>query len=484
MTRIKLHFLLIICFSLCFFQCDKMKKKHIDAYDIEEKIEIDSAMVSAKQNFQLHCTGCHGQQMEAFVDRKWKHGKSLDSLKLSILNGYVDAGMPAWKAMFSEEDVDNLIKYISSGIEKVEKYGFQRETLESDTIITENLTVKLDTVFSGIEVPWDMNWLPNEDMLITERSGKLYRLNTAGSTFEIKGVPQVRAKTQGGLFEVLPHPEFSTNNYVYLSYSNLKVVKGDTTTTTMVSRFTLKDDILKDKKLILEAAPYNKRHVHFGAKMLFDKDGYLFITVGDRGERDVNPQDLSKPAGKIHRFYADGTIPEDNPFVNTPDAVKSIYSYGHRNPQGIAIHPKTEALWEHEHGPRGGDELNIIEPKKNYGWPVISYGINYDGTIFTSELEKDGMEQPLHYWVPSIAPCGMAFVTSDKYKGWEGNLMVGSLRFEYLNRCVIEGNKVVKEENILKGIGRLRTVEQGPDGYLYVAVEKPGYIFRLKPINN
>jgi glucose/arabinose dehydrogenase len=181
-------------------------------------------------------------------------------------------------------------------------------------------------------------------------------------------------------------------------------------------------------------------------------------------------------------MHDDGSIPSDNPFIDSIGAVKSIYSYGHRNPQGIAFHPITKDLWEHEHGPRGGDELNRIKPAVNYGWPVISYGLNYDGTTFTNLLEKEGMEQPVHYWTPSIAPSGMTFVTSDKYGDWENNLLVGSLRFKYLNRVVIEDGKVIKEEMLLKNIGRLRNVNIGPDGYIYVSVEKPGYVFRLIPV--
>ena len=481
MKKTRIYLLLTIALALVVFQCSDSPKGATDG--IEEQEPVDSTIIAAMNNYQLHCSSCHGQQMEAFADRKWKHGKEIDSIKNSITNGYVDAGMPAWGAMFSEEDIDNLTKYIRKGIENVERYGFKEETLTSDTFATEEVTVHLDTIISDLESAWDINWLPNKDMLVADKMGKLLRVDGEGNQVEISGVPEVRAKGQGGLFSILLHPDFSTNNYLYLSYAKPKVEGEDTLSTTAVSRFVYQNDQLTDGKLIFEAAPYTNRRHHFGARMLFDKDGYLFVTVGDRGERDVNPQDMTRPGGKIHRMNDDGSIPEDNPFVNTPDAVKSIYSYGHRNPQGLAINPETGGIWEHEHGPRGGDELNLIEPSKNYGWPVISYGINYDGTIFTSDLEKKGMEQPLLYWVPSIAPCGMSFITSDKYKGWKGNLMVGSLRFKYLNRCVIEGNKVVKEENILKGIGRVRQVAQGPDGYIYVAVERPGAVYRLVPIN-
>ncbi|GAL67981.1 PQQ-dependent oxidoreductase [Jejuia pallidilutea] len=319
-------------------------------------------------------------------------------------------------------------------------------------------------------------------MLITDRDGLLYRLDENRNRHVIKGVPTVRKNDQDGLFEIQLHPDFEDNKWVYLSYSDLKIEGNDSLTTTVVSRFVLDNDQLKQKKDILIALPYSKKKVHFGGKMLFDNKNRLYVSFGDRGERDINPQDLYRMPGKIHRVNDDGSIPVDNPFVDQEGVKKSIFSYGHRNPQGLAFNPLTHDLWQHEHGPRGGDEINIIKPKKNYGWPVISYGINYNGTVFTKLLEKEGMEQPIHYWTPSIAPCGMTFVTTGLYKEWNNNLLVGSLRFGYLNRCVIENNKVIKEEVVLKGIGRLRNVAIGPDGYIYINVEKPGYIFRLIPL--
>jgi glucose/arabinose dehydrogenase len=207
------------------------------------------------------------------------------------------------------------------------------------------------------------------------------------------------------------------------------------------------------------------------------KDGHLYFTIGDRGNRDVNPQDSTRDGGKIYRIAADGSIPNDNPFVGYDNAKKAIYSYGHRNPQSLTVHPTTAAIWETEHGPRGGDEINIIEASKNYGWPVISYGINYDGTQFTELNAKAGMEQPLHYWVPSIAPSGMAFVTGDKYPGWEGDLMVGSLKFMRLQHVQLdEQNNVIGEQKLINNMGRVRDVRMGPDGYLYASVEGEGIV--------
>ena len=444
----------------------------------------DTLILEAENLYSTYCSGCHGQQMQAFVDRKWKHGKEATEIRASIVEGYAEAGMPAWGEAFKPYQIDALVSYIQDGIEEVEKYGFEAERLTSDTVDTEDYTIILDTVFTGIEIPWDMTWLPNGDMLVTERSGTLYRVAPNGDAYKIKGVPPVRVKNQDGLFEVLLHPDFEKNNWLYLSYSDLKVEGSDSLTTTKVSRFDFADDQLSNPLTILEASPYTTKQYHFGARMTFDNNGFLFITVGDRAERDINPQDLTKMAGKIHRVNDDGSFPSDNPYYGNDTIPNSIFSYGHRNPQGIAVHPETGKIWSHEHGPRGGDEINIIHEGRNYGWPVISYGINYDGTIFTNELEKEGMEQPLHYWVPSIAPCGMIFVTSDRYPEWKGDILSGSLRFEYLNRSVVQGNSVSREEKLLKQVGRVRNVEQGPDGYIYISVEKPGHIFRLTPLRN
>jgi aldose sugar dehydrogenase len=227
--------------------------------------------------------------------------------------------------------------------------------------------------------------------------------------------------------------------------------------------------------------PYTKTKHHFGSRIVFDKNGYLFFSVGERGMEKEFPQSTENDNGKIHRLNDDGTIPKDNPFVNDSKNRGSIYSYGHRNPQGLTLNKETGEIWEHEHGPRGGDEVNIIKKNANFGWPVISYGINYDGKPITNISKKEGMEQPEIYWIPSIAPSGMTFVNSDKYPAWKGSLMVGSLRFNYLNRCIVKNNKIIGQEKLLINVGRMRNVEMGSDGYLYVSIENPGTVFRLRP---
>ncbi|MFZ1558747.1 MAG: PQQ-dependent sugar dehydrogenase, partial [Saprospiraceae bacterium] len=234
------------------------------------------------------------------------------------------------------------------------------------------------------------------------------------------------------------------------------------------------------KQILYKGTPNTTKPYHFGSRIVFDNDGFVYFGIGDRGEHFVNPQDITKDGGKIYRLKDDGTIPSDNPFVNEIGAKTAIYSYGHRNPQGMTKHPVTGQIWENEHGPQGGDEINIVRKGKNYGWPVICYGINYDNTILTDKTEMPGMEQPLYYYVPSIAPSGMAFVYSDKYPDWKGNLLIGSLKFQYLERLVITDDKVTYREKIMPDLGRVRNVKIGNDGYIYVAIEGKG-IYKIVP---
>lgn len=338
--------------------------------------------------------------------------------------------------------------------------------------------VSEELVVSGLQNPWGFDFLPDNSILVTEKAGKLFHFKNGKKT-EINGLPEVKVQGQGGLLDVTIHPKFSQNNFIYLSFAS---PEGDGRgANTAIVRATLEGNSLKNVKVLYKASPNTGKGQHFGSRIIFDKEGYLYFSVGDRGNRDENPQDITRDCGKIYRLHDDGSIPKDNPFVNQANAKKAIWSYGHRNPQGLTINPFTNEIWEHEHGPRGGDELNIIEKGKNYGWPVITYGINYSGTSITDETSRPGMEQPIHYWVPSIAPSGMAFITSDIYPGWRGNLLVGSLAFQYLERLELEkGTTVTYREKVLDGIGRVRSVKQGPDGFIYVGVEGKG-IYKLLP---
>ncbi|MGF1638219.1 MAG: PQQ-dependent sugar dehydrogenase, partial [Cyclobacteriaceae bacterium] len=293
----------------------------------------------------------------------------------------------------------------------------------------------------------------------------------------ITGLPEIYAKGQGGLLELRLHPKYEENGWIYLAYS----APGEGGGNTAIMRAKLNGLELTEQEVLFQATPFSEKGQHFGCRIRFDDDGYMFFSVGDRGNWD-NAQDLTNHSGKVHRLHDDGSVPDDNPFVNDPEAMPSIFTYGNRNPQGIDIHPDTREVWTHEHGPKGGDEINIIKKGANYGWPLVTYGINYNGDTITPHTEMEGMVQPLHYWVPSIAPCGMTFVTSNKYPNWKNNLLIGSLSFRYVARCEIENDKVVHEERILDGLGRIRTIEEGPDGYLYVASESPGLVVRIYPV--
>lgn len=327
-------------------------------------------------------------------------------------------------------------------------------------------------------IPWGMAWLPQGDMLISFRAGKLKRLRKGSKSAEvISGLPKIAVGGQGGLLDVIVHPDFTTNGWLYFSYSK-ENSKGNKSTAIM--RAKLDGNNLTEQKDIYIAQAYGSKGVHFGSRLAFDNQGYLYFSIGDRGQRDINPQDITRDGGKVYRLHDDGRIPSDNPFIDKAEAKKAIFSYGHRNPQGLATHPTTGAIWSHEHGPRGGDEVNLIGKGKNYGWPVISYGINYSGTKFTKLTEKQGMEQPLWYWDPSIAPSGMTFVTSDKYPQWQGNILVGSLKFGQIVMLSVVGNVVKNAQVIKEDLTRIRNVKQGPDGYIYLALDGQG-IFRLKP---
>lgn len=325
-------------------------------------------------------------------------------------------------------------------------------------------------VVEGINVPWGMAQLPNGNLLVTERAGELYLVDTNKSSKQkVSGLPKISARGQGGLLDIELHPEYEKNGWIYLSFASPEG-QGDGDNTAII-RAKLKSTQLTDIEVIFKANPNSNRKHHYGSRLEFDKKGYLYFSIGDRGERDVLPQDVTRHGGKIYRIHDDGRIPADNPFVNNKQAKPEIYSYGHRNPQGMAMHPQTGEIWTHEHGPKGGDEVNIIKPAVNYGWPVISYGVNYSGTKFTDLTEKEGMEQPIWYWVPSIAPSGMTFVTSDKYPQWKNHLLVGSLKFGNLVLCQLKDNRIVEQKVVLDDLVRVRNVKQMPDGYIYVATD-------------
>jgi len=336
---------------------------------------------------------------------------------------------------------------------------------------------KFTQVVDGIPLPWGLVFLPDGDMLVSEKTGAIKRIRDGKVVGELTGVPEVYVNGQGGLLDLELHPDFESNGWLYMSYSS-EDGPGDGGNTA-IARAKLDGNNLSDLEVLYKGKENSESSAHFGSRIEFDKEGYMYFSIGDRRNRDVNPQDITRDGGKIYRLHDDGKVPTDNPFVNTSDARAAIYSYGHRNPQGMALNPMTGKIWTHEHGPKGGDEINVIAPGKNYGWPVITYGVNYNGTKITDIQEKEGMEQPTVYWDPSIAPSGMTFITSDKYGEYVNYLLVGSLKFNYLVLCKTQGDQVLSQEIVAKDIGRVRTVKQAPDGYIYVLIEGKG-VFRLE----
>jgi aldose sugar dehydrogenase len=345
------------------------------------------------------------------------------------------------------------------------------------------------TVVDGLIQPWSIAFLPGGDTLITERPGRL-RILRQGKLLPqaVEGIPKVFHSGQGGLLEVMPHPNFASNRLLYVSYSKPGVTDSDSRTALIRGRF--ENDRLTQVQEIFDAV--SKGRGHYSGKIAFDKNGHLFLSLGDRqvppeGNLEAHPaQDLSNHHGKIVRLHDDGRVPADNPFVNRAGARPEIWSYGHRNVQGLAIHPETGDLWADEHGPQGGDELNLIQPGKNYGWPVIGYGVNYQtGLAIHSGTHRQGMEQPIRVWVPSIGISGLMIYNGDRFPQWRGNLFIGGMAGQQLSRLTLNGQRVINEETLVPQRGRIRDIRQGPDGYIYLVTDdrdgKPTPVLRVEP---
>jgi len=339
---------------------------------------------------------------------------------------------------------------------------------------------RIVTVAEGLDHPWSLAFLPNGDLLVTERSGNLRVVRDGRLDADpVPGVPKVSRRGQGGLLDVIMDPEFAGNGLIYLSYAGAAGRKAGTE----VLRARFDGERLSDHQVLFRAEPKTGGGRHFGSRLVIDRQGYLFISLGDRGDYMTEAQNRQNHLGSIIRINRDGSVPADNPFVGEDGFRAEIWSYGHRNVQGMTLHPRTGAVWAHEHGPRGGDEVNMIRRGANFGWPAITYGIDYSGAIISDKTEAAGMEQPVVYWVPSIAPSGMAFYDGEHFPDWKGDLFVGALRGRHLRRLEMDGDKVIDQEMLLKDLGeRIRDVRSGPDGYLYVLTDSPrGRVLRLEP---
>ena len=348
---------------------------------------------------------------------------------------------------------------------------------KNEIIVTDELNYEMELVFENEGIIWGLEFLNDNSILATVKSGSIIHYKD-GVKKELKGVPEIYLRGQGGLLDIAIHPNFEKNKFIYLSYASEEIEgKGGNTT---ISRAVLNGDTLEELEVLYKGTPDSRKGQHFGGRMEFDNENYLFFSIGDRGNRNVNPQDITIDGGKIYRIKDDGTIPKDNPFYNDGNAKKAIYSYGHRNPQGMFKHPISGKIWTNEHGPRGGDEINIIEKGKNYGWPKITYGINYSGTTITKNKSLPNMEQPLYYWIPSIAPSSFEYISSEIYPNWKGSLLAGALVFKYIERIVLEDDIVVSRSKIAENLGRPRDIKQGPDGFIYVSIENKG-VYKIMP---
>ena len=441
--------------------------------------------------FAQLCATCHGADLkghiaQSLLDGSWQFGARPTDIFRAIKFGHPQAGMPSWKMVLTDSEIDSLVSYL---LREETRQGLSKPAIPK-TLETQDYQLDVQVVADDLRSPWGIAFMDDQRILITEQRGRL-RVVEHGALVEapVSGLNEVVGGGQGGLMDVVVDPNFEDNNWVYLSIRH-RLGKQQTDrrredkapAMTKIIRGKLIDYRWTEEQVLFEAPheSYLPAGAHFGGRMIIDTAGFLFFSVGDRDSIE-HAQDLTRPNGKIHRIYTDGSIPTSNPFYGQEGIIASIYSYGNRNAQGLAFHPETDELWSTEHGPMGGDELNVIELGANYGWPVISHGINYNGELITELTHLDGMMQPICYWKPSIATCGLDFYHGDLFPKWENRLLVGSLKQEELQLLHIEKHRVIYNETILKNAGRIREVKTGPDGAIYVLLNRPGTLLRLSP---
>ncbi len=447
---------------------------------------ITIAQESGEKLFQTNCAQCHGADLtggnaQSLIDGVWQFGDENSYITRNIKFGIQHLGMPSYEKTLSDSEIRSIVSYMrdaekSSGVE-IPPLPKNLETMDyfiNSEVFAENL-----------EVPWAIDFIDSNTALITERPGRL-RIVKNGRLLEnpVQNTPEVLNQGQGGLLDVAIDPDYKNNGWIYLAFSHELENQGAQRTPAMTKlvRGKIKDNVWTLEQVIFEAPheTYRTTRHHYGCRIVFDPSGYLYFCIGERGY-DTEAQSNKLPNGKVHRIHPDGAIPDDNPFIHEEGAIPSIFSLGNRNIQGMAIHPVTGELWTTEHGPMGGDELNRITSGKNYGWPVITYGRNYNGSIITELTHKTGLEQPNLYWKPSIAVCGLDFYKGNLFKKWKNKLLVGALKYEEVRLLSIEGDRVMHQEVILKNVGRVRDVSTGPDGAIYVVLNNPGTILRLTP---
>ena len=449
---------------------------------------------SGETIYQMHCAGCHGGQLQGttagstLVKSEWAYGSDRASILNNIRHGIASTTMVAWSDTLSDGEIEAVADFILQA-----RVSFEETTSDEDLLIveTEDYALEVEKVITeGLDGPWAIDFVDENLAYITGYQGELYRVADGKLDDQsITGLPQTYAyDAAGGMMGLAVDPDYSDNGWIYIALSHnpdnsmdstapgmTKVVRGKISGHEWVEEQTLFQ--VHDSLLVSGGT-------RWGSRVIFDGQGYLYFTIGDM-ERSIqesnNPQILTRPEGKIYRIRPDGSIPEGNPLYGRHDVLQAIYAWGTRNVQGLAQHPETGDIYFTDHGPQGGDELNILWNGANYGWPVITYGVNYDGSTITDQTRKEGMEQPITYWTPSIAVSATAFVTGDRFPAWQNDLLVTALRAEEVRRLVVEEGRVVKQEILLKGHGRVRDIAMGPDGAIYVLTNAPDELLRITP---
>lgn len=460
-----------------------------------------AAQTAASTLYQRNCASCHGAERQGtglgppLSTQTYRYGGARADLARVIHNGIVSRGMPAFGGILSREEIDALTKFLPA--RDAEPKPEEAPTAEAKprqfdavpgVVDTLDYAVRVERFAEGLETVWAIAFIDAQTALVSERPGRLRIIrNGVLQAQPVTGTPPVYVSThqwnQGGLLDIALDPDYGQNGWIYLSYSHRldqTGPEGKPLAMTRIVRGRLRGNAWVDQQVVFEAdrAAYGEAFWHYGGRMVFDGEGRLHFSVGDRSGKEL-AREPGHPAGKIHRVMTDGSVPQDNPFRGRENALDSIYSVGHRNPQGLTIEPVTGRIWATEHGPRGGDELNIIEPGADYGWPVVSHGINYDGTVLTPDTRAQGIKQPVHYWRPSIGVSGLTFYRGDEFPLWEGKLLVTGLSPRDLRLLTLDGDRVQHEEIIFKAEGRPYEPVVGPDGAIYLVTAEPGQILRL-----
>jgi aldose sugar dehydrogenase len=443
---------------------------------------------NGKTIYKTYCAGCHGALLQGntatkLIKTDWKYGRDSGAMFRNIKFGIKSTEMIGFGKILKDDDINSLTNFIIAA----QKVPLEAVRPVPARLTTKDYILKVEKlVTKDINTPWGIEFVDAHRALIIERSGGIrWMVDGKLDPEPIKGLPKTYSQnTTGGYMDIALDPNFSKNGWVYFAFSHTKGNPLDKNATgmTKVVRGKIVDHQWTNEQTLFEVPDSLKVSGgnRWGCRLLFDKEGYLYFSIGDMA-RAMDSQDLGKPSGKVFRIYPDGSIPKDNPFLNKKGALPAIFTIGNRNVQGIALHPATGQIWAAEHGPMGGDELNILKKGANYGWPLITYGVDYSGDIVSNDTQRVGMEQPIVQWTPSIAICPAEFITGNLFSRWKNNLLVGSLAFEEIRRLVIENNKVIKQEIILKGVGRVRDLKIGPDGALYVLLNNPDMVLRISP---